>query len=307
MNLMTTTRSLALLAIGVGLAVNGHAQSFLTNGLVAYFPFNGNANDASGNGHNGTAFNTTFVQNQFAQPNSAFGFDGVSSYVEVMNYLPDMPSASFSVWVLSGHLPTAAESAHEIFGDGDTTPDFDFRLEFQWNIGLLFFCKDNSSATIPLPLLRTNSWMNIIGVADATAGKMYLWLDGTPVATNSFTGNANVGYHYRFNIGRISDGVHIGRYFPGRMDNLRIYNRALSVSEVQQLYSTESSPTLNVRKAVYLDSSNLLVGTNYQVQVSSDLINWTNFGAEFTATNSYWRTTNYWDVDNWNELFFRFH
>jgi len=54
MNLMTTSRTLALLALGVGLATNGHAQTFLTNGLVAYYPFNGNDNDASGNGHNAT-------------------------------------------------------------------------------------------------------------------------------------------------------------------------------------------------------------------------------------------------------------
>lgn len=300
-----TTRLAALLIVGVLISLNTNAQTFLTNGLIAYFPFNGNANDASGNAHNGTAFDTTLVQDQFGFSNSAFGFNEVSSYVEVMNYLPDMPSASFSVWVLSDHLPTAAEYYHEIFGDGDTTPDRDFRLEFQWNIGLSFFCKDNSTATIPLPLLRTNSWMNVIGVADATAGKMYLWLDGAPVATNSFTGNANVGYHYRFNIGRVSDGVHIGRYFAGRIDNLRIYNRALSSNEVAQLYAIESAPILNVRKAVYLDSSNLWVGSNYQVQVSSDLVNWTNFGTVFSATTNTWRTTNYWDVANWNQLFFR--
>ncbi|MCX6928706.1 MAG: hypothetical protein NT154_36660 [Verrucomicrobia bacterium] len=224
------------------LGLTSPAPSFLTNGLEAYYPFNGNANDASGNGHNGTAFDTTLVQDQFGLPNSAFEFNGVSSYVEVMNYLPDMASASFSVWVYSDHLPTAAESYHEIFCDADPTPDRDFSLEFMWNVGVLFSCKDNSRATIPLPLLRTNSWMNVIGVADATAGKMYLWLDGAPVATNSFTGNANVGYHYRFNIGRGSDGVHVSRYLAGRIDNLRIYNRALSTSEVQQLYAYESTP-----------------------------------------------------------------
>lgn len=63
--------------------------------------------------------------------------------------------------------------------------------------------------------------------------------------------------------------------------------------------------TLNIRKAVYLDTSNLAVGTNYQLQVSSDLLNWTNQGADFNATNSYWRSANYWDVDNWEQLFFR--
>ena len=86
---------------------------------------------------------------------------------------------------------------------------------------------------------------------------------------------------------------------------MRIYNRALSASEVAQLYAIEAAPILNVRKAVYLDSFKLLVGTNYQVQVSSDMNTWINYGAPFTATNSTWRTTDYWDVENWNSLYFR--
>jgi hypothetical protein len=60
--LIKTTKSiLGVLAITLALAVEAQAQSFLTNGLVAYYPFNGNANDASGNGYNGTAYNTTIV------------------------------------------------------------------------------------------------------------------------------------------------------------------------------------------------------------------------------------------------------
>jgi len=75
-----------------------------------------------------------------------------------------------------------------------------------------------------------------------------------------------------------------------QIDNLRIY---------------ELASTLNIRKAVYVDLGSLTVGSNYQFQVSSDLLNWTNQGSPFTATDTYWRSTNYWDVENWNELFFR--
>src|ERR1035438_2371446 len=64
-------------------------------------------------------------------------------------------------------------------------------------------------------------------------------------------------------------------------------------------------PILNLRKAVYVDSSNLKIGANYQLQFSTDLNTWTNSGTAFTATNSIWRTTNYWDVANWNSLYFR--
>jgi hypothetical protein len=78
-----------------------------------------------------------------------------------------------------------------------------------------------------------------------------------------------------------------------------------SSNQVAQLYALESEQQLSVIKAVALQDYNLYVGSNYQVQASTDLINWTNQGSTFTATSSYWQSTNYWNVANWNQLFFR--
>ena len=67
--------TVSLLIVGLGLAVNGYSQSFLTNGLVAYYSFSGNANDASGNGDNGTNYGAVLTQDRFGLPNSAYSFD----------------------------------------------------------------------------------------------------------------------------------------------------------------------------------------------------------------------------------------
>ena len=64
-------------------------------------------------------------------------------------------------------------------------------------------------------------------------------------------------------------------------------------------------PYVNLLKAVKPSFSNLLLGTNYQFQVSGDLITWTDQDAPFTATNTSMVYPQYWDVDNWNQLFFR--
>jgi hypothetical protein len=93
--------------------------------------------------------------------------------------------------------------------------------------------------------------------------------------------------------------------FNGNVDDIRIYNRALSLSEIAQLFAIESQQGISLIKAVTLQDYSLTVGSNYQVQVSSDLNNWTNQGSVFTATSSYWQSTNYWQVANWNQLFFR--
>jgi hypothetical protein len=123
----------------------------------------------------------------------------------------------------------------------------------------------------------------------------------TPVSNPTSTQPGNTLW-----IGRAPTEDVLGAYvFHGVLDDIRIYNRALSSNEVSQLYALESAPILNIRQAVYVDSSNLWVGTNYQLQVSTDLNTWTNSGTPFTATNSSWRSPNYWDVDNWGSLFFR--
>ena len=58
-------------------------------------------------------------------------------------------------------------------------------------------------------------------------------------------------------------------------------------------------------KAVKPAFSGLLLSTNYQLQVSADLSTWTNQGSAFTATNTSMVYPQYWDVDNWSQLFFR--
>ena len=66
-----------------------------------------------------------------------------------------------------------------------------------------------------------------------------------------------------------------------------------------------SSPNAAIVKAVKPSFSNLTLGANYHLQVSGDLNTWTNQGSAFTATNISMVYPQYWDVDNWNKLFFR--
>jgi hypothetical protein len=102
-----------------------------------------------------------------------------------------------------------------------------------------------------------------------------------------------------------SDSVNDYTAFHGVIDDVRIYNRALSSSEVAQLYAIESGPRVDLIKAVKPSFAYLSLGTNYQLQVSGDMSTWTNQGAAFTATNSSMVYPQYWDVDNWSKLFFR--
>ncbi len=111
---------------------------------------------------------------------------------------------------------------------------------------------------------------------------------------NVFSGTTNYPpYSYESNLVNISFASNEGTTW---YDNI-------SVSSIQA--ASPPQPTLSIQKAVYLTAVNLLVGSNYQIQASMDLSNWTNQGQAFTATNSNWQSTNYWSVSDWNQLFFR--
>jgi hypothetical protein len=72
----------------------------------------------------------------------------------------------------------------------------------------------------------------------------------------------------------VVEGAGATAWFNGEIDDIRIYNRALSTSEVQELYQYEVGPIVTLIKSVKPSFSNLTISTNYQLQVSTDLVNW---------------------------------
>src|SRR5438045_1722727 len=111
---MKMTKSLfGILTITLALAVQMiRAQSFLTNGLVAYWPFDGNANDASGSGNNGTVNGSTLATDRFGNLNSAYSFDGMSSIITVpASSQFDATNHTLSLWVKANSWTTRASPA----------------------------------------------------------------------------------------------------------------------------------------------------------------------------------------------------
>jgi len=74
-----------VLLIAIGLSWFPGAWADLSDGLVAYYPFNGNANDESGNGNHGTVNGATLTEDLFENAESAYSFDGTNSFIEVMD------------------------------------------------------------------------------------------------------------------------------------------------------------------------------------------------------------------------------
>jgi len=81
-----------------------------SNGLVGYWPFNGNANDESGNGNNGTVNGATLTADRNGVAGNAYNFDGVNDYIKCLNAGPGgNPTVTVSFWMkrqnnLNGHI-----------------------------------------------------------------------------------------------------------------------------------------------------------------------------------------------------------
>jgi hypothetical protein len=294
-----------LLGIAVLAAIisTSHAQTSLTNGLVGYWPFNGNANDASGHGLNGTINGATLATDRFGRANAAYSFDGSSSYISFAG-LPTSQTNNWTVssWIKPASLPQLGTAVCVGFDNGISGTANGYQM-----------CINSGDSGIPgnqftaiyggiatyssgIAFASTNTWTQIVLLRSNGIASFYV--NGTKVG-GTVSGNPRVPT--AFTIGSCTGF----RFFNGLIDDVRVYNRALSANEVVQLYSVEATLPLTIRKAVYVDSGSVTVGSNYQVQISSDLINWSNQGSVFTATNAYWRSAEYWDVDNWSQLFFR--
>ena len=208
-----------------------------TLGLVAYYPFDGDATDATTNGHDGTTFNTTATAGRNGESNSAYQFNGVNSYVNVGSGI-NPPQFSVSTWIwfdsfLSGAIVSKLHGA---------SPDLYKNFEISVNGGKLFAHIPNGSSWPSVTseqMLKTNSWNHVIVTYDGATASLYI--DGIE-DQNHYSGNY-VQSNVEVTIGARSDnGSPVGIFLDGSIDDVRIYNRALSSNEVARLYA-ETAPT----------------------------------------------------------------
>lgn len=245
-------------------------QSFLTNGLVAYYPFNGNANNAAGSGFNGTVYGAQVSTDRFGNPNSAYRFDGAGNYVYVADQLPDSQEFTLSVWIKSEEDKFAGifyEAAY-------FTPVRDTILE-TWPGGELHgtatkIADPGSNSLIASGVITTGVWKHVVWTLRTNGTTIYV--DGTSSASTNYLGN-NIGYHSPMYIGAENHGLRVEYFFRGGIDDVRIYNRALGDQEVQELYSFESGSTLSPPAIITQPTNTSVVLGNsaaFHVQATGD-------------------------------------
>jgi hypothetical protein len=297
-SMKATKALLGILTISLALVGQVQAQSFLTNGLVAYYPFDGNANDVTGNGNNGIVCGPTLTADRYGNTNSAYFAASHADYITTTTRQSPINLFTISIWfktLTDGtficYLGTQNNVANPTPG---TTIDRAVGIAQDGTGRLLGYVYPGSPQHVfSVNRYDDDSWHQAVLTVSPVG--MLLYADGIAVGTNAAATSAE----------QTASWWTMGQQFIGSLDGARIYNCALSPSEVQQLFVYEFGPRVNLIKAVKPSFSNLTLTTNYQLQVSADMNTWTNQGSAFTATNASMVYPQYWDVDNWGQLFFR--
>jgi hypothetical protein len=232
--------SVLIMIASICITIPGHAG--ITDGLVAYYPFNGNASDANGNGINGTVHDATLTTDKFNNPNGAYHFNGKSSYIKFDNKLPDMDSMTIAAW-----LNLNCDGSGNVFlSDGDWEIGND--VTFGMTSDKIYIKADKSGQTLFDSVKSSqslkSSWKHVVWTMTNTASNVYI--DGQLLGTVK-KGGSNKGYH-DFILGTMEypkGSLGWEGYWCGDMSDLRIYNRVLSTSEIQQLSGGQCDAAAN--------------------------------------------------------------
>jgi len=196
----------------------------VTEGLVAYYPFNGNANDESGNGLDGTVNGATLTTDRNGNANEAYSFDGMDDYIQSSSDF-DSESLSVNLWfkridlnVVGQETLIASDHASKVHGlwgisvndfSGSPTQRFnrngnlsDNQLEDGWHMVTMTY-------NVREFIFYINGLLIESGIDDGNINS----LDGLSKLT-------------------IGTSRKLDRFFEGDIDDIRIYDRALSEAEI---------------------------------------------------------------------------
>lgn len=210
--------------------------------LVAFYPFSGNANDVSGFGNHGTVSGAVPVEDRFGNPNSAYYFDGVDDYVRV----PDQPSLNFRDVITVNFWMTVGE-----FFSREAYPISHGNWENRWKISVTnkrvrWTLKTDTTANNGIKDLDSQSELVLDSLYMVTA--LYDGLHFEIYLNGMLNGNTTWGGRILTTTIDLAIGQHLpgqnGFNFKGVLDDIRIFNRALSQQEIHDLYH-ESMGILN--------------------------------------------------------------
>jgi hypothetical protein len=242
------------IVLGLCLIFLPQAWATLDDGLEAFYPFNGNANDETGNGYDGNVHGATLTDDRFGNDSCAYSFDGYTTYIDIGTSLdfPCSENYAISVWFLNnGGVPARRGYGQKIMSKANFFTDFHLAVysdfhpdpgkgmlrweQYQRNLG----SPGDSHGTIDQDYNYNDyKWHHLVVNKSGNYGEM--WVDGHlkgTVETITMVCNDRplyIGFTAHTDWYQTNEG-----HWNGKIDDIRIYNRTLSEDEIKMLFQIE--------------------------------------------------------------------
>lgn len=218
------------------------ASADLSTGLVLHYTFDGSADDQSGNGFNGTVYGATLTADRFGHSDSAYYFDGVDDYIDMNVRLGGYSAFSEFLWVRAETLKTGNNHVQSSNWYVNDTLGNDGGFDLAISNGYIksWINQPNRTAHSMLsgPYVALDQWYLLGLTWDGSVHRLYL--DDVEVASGAYTGYIGTSAKDSL-IAAKHYGLGLTGFFNGDIDDVRVYNRALTASEVHELYVVPAS------------------------------------------------------------------
>jgi hypothetical protein len=255
-NRKKATIAIALIAIiaastGIYLQNNPTTQAALINphpGLVGWWSFEEGTGtvvgDSSNYGNNGTSFGTAHVVGKYGDGNQ---FSGSSSYVQIPDSVSLSPTseAAIEAWIYP--TSSAGQDFKRIVCKSTGVDTGEYTLWLYNSRQIIWYVNNWAHGYIISSTIPLNEWTHVVGVYNGTltSNRLKLYINGVLNAQGATTDNQIVRTASNLFVG---DRGGADRGFIGVIDEVQVYNRALSLAEIQSMF--QESPDLSSRIAV---------------------------------------------------------
>jgi PKD repeat protein len=233
-------------------------ESTIVEGLIAYYPFNGNANDMTGKGHNGTPKFAVLTTDRFGNENAAYLFNGFNSSILVKDKIDlRLSQTDFTInyWVKLDEFNQSYGSAFlvkrgagSLNGWGTSITGYASQFNTIKKLGGAFF--HVSGGLDPFAVgnnqIELNKWCMITVVYNLKNKTVHLYINGQLDNVTNNIPSPNASTPADMFIG--SDNYYVTNSYQvkGKIDDIGFYNRMLSNQEINRIYFNSNTSNLPI-------------------------------------------------------------
>lgn len=240
----------------------------VAEGLIAYYPFNENANDESGNGNDGTVNGATLTIDRFGEVNSAYSFDGVDDIILADPLRPSLNT--LSAWINPTNLPSG-QFDNTVFTVGDGVDDrLNINISNNYVPAYAIEFTNLNTGIGSNVSVSPSDWALVTATYDGDFIRIYV--NGV-LSGESQVGTRTINYSGVDILGIGDDGVSNNPPFRGTLDDIRIYNRALTIEEIKELSADRPQEAPEILNQSFSVAENRITGTAIGTVAATDVNN----------------------------------